>query len=163
MRDKATLLLACELHPRLDPTYAAARIERALHATFHVRGAGAAGVARSGDPDARSPAYLHHLQDRFKRLQGVVGTLIRSQLLSGALLHAANVHRLIQLTKTAWRQAYRRAAGNFPVSVHRRCDVDLQRVLEMHTRNFDRELIYISRCDGAVSMGRQQSCIWQPG
>ena len=86
MRDKAILLLARELHPKLDPTVAAARVERVLHAVFQMRGAGAAEVARSGDPDARSSMYLGHLQDRFKRLQGAVGSLIRSQLLSGAWL-----------------------------------------------------------------------------
>ncbi len=131
LRDKAILLLAHELHPRLDPTCAASRIERVLHEVFHVR-VGAAEVGPSGDPDARSSAYLRHLEDRYKRLQGVVGTLIRSQLLSGAhLLVCACVLALpgqVLWTQACWH-AMRYGRLHFLSVYIVASDIDLRRVL----------------------------------
>ena len=84
LRDKAILLLAHELQPRLDPTAVAARIESTLHAAYHLRGEIAAEQAKRGVNAMVSRAYAETMQDRWTRLQSDTGCLIRSQLLDGA-------------------------------------------------------------------------------
>ena len=84
LRDKAILLLAHELQPRLDPTMVAARIEKTLHAAYHLRGHVAEEQAKRGADALVSRSYAETMQDRWTRLQSETGCLIRSQLLDGA-------------------------------------------------------------------------------
>ncbi len=84
LRDKAILLLAHELQPRLDPTILAARIEKTLHAAYHLRGDVAEEQVKRGADALVSRSYAETMQDRWTRLQSETGCLIRSQLLDGA-------------------------------------------------------------------------------